>query len=61
MINDLLLTLIFALVFSQGVKVFVNIIVNKSFSFDDLIVTGGMPSSHSALVVSLATIIYFLE
>lgn len=34
---------------------------HKSLSWHDLVVTGGMPSSHSAFVVSLATIIYLEE
>ena len=34
---------------------------HKSLSWHDLIVTGGMPSSHSAFVISLATIIFLEE
>src|SRR3990167_3330475 len=34
---------------------------HKSLSWHDLVVTGGMPSSHSAFVISLATIIYLVE
>ena len=34
---------------------------HKSLSWHDLVVTGGMPSSHSAFVVALATIIYLEE
>lgn len=34
---------------------------HKSLSWHDLVVTGGMPSSHSAFVISLATAIYLQE
>lgn len=34
---------------------------HKKLAWHDLLVTGGMPSSHSAFVVSLATIIYLTE
>ena len=34
---------------------------HKTLSWRDLIVTGGMPSSHSAFVISLVTIIYLVE
>ncbi len=33
----------------------------KTLSFKDIVVTGGMPSSHSAFAVSLATIVYLAE
>jgi len=36
-------------------------IINKKFSWRRLLGYGGMPSSHSALVASLATIVYQLE
>ena len=34
---------------------------HKRLSWNDLVVTGGMPSSHAAFVVSLATSIYLEE
>src|SRR3989344_3659530 len=34
---------------------------HKTLSWHDLVVTGGMPSSHSAFVVALATSIYLQE
>ena len=34
---------------------------HKTLTWHDLIVTGGMPSSHSAFVVALACIIYLQE
>ncbi len=41
----------------QTFKVIVDLIVNKKFNFKRLMGAGGMPSSHSAVVTSLATLI----
>ena|SRR3989344_1106300 len=46
---------------SQLIKLIIIWFKHKKLSFNDLFVTGGMPSSHSAFVVSLATIIYLQE
>src|SRR3989338_10752925 len=46
---------------AQLVKLLIIFFRHKSLSWHDLVVTGGMPSSHSAFVVSLATIIYLAE
>ena len=49
----------FIAVFSQGIKVIIEIFKNKKVSFSRLVDgMGGMPSTHSALVSSLSTIIY---
>ena len=40
---------------AQGYKVLVDIFVNKTFKMATLWGTGGMPSSHSSTVTSLAT------
>ncbi len=42
---------------AQGYKVLVAIFVNKTFKLSTLWGTGGMPSSHSSTVTSLATAI----
>ncbi|MAG61110.1 hypothetical protein CL619_04955 [archaeon] len=59
--NQTLLALIFAFLGSQGFKVVYNVHKRKSFSWHDIFETGGMPSSHSALVMTLVTSIYLLE
>ena len=41
----------------QTFKVIVDCIVNKKFNFKRLMGAGGMPSSHSAVVTTLATLI----
>lgn len=46
---------------AQLLKLLIFFFRHKSLSWHDLVVTGGMPSSHSAFVVSLATIIYLEE
>jgi NAD(P) transhydrogenase subunit alpha len=59
--NDVFLSILIAGAFSQILKIIITTVKHKQkFSFNDIIVTGGMPSTHSALVSSLATII-FLE
>jgi len=46
---------------AQLLKLIIIFFRHKSLSWHDLVVTGGMPSSHSAFVVSLASIIYLEE
>ncbi len=59
--NKIILTILFAGFGAQLVKIILLWFRHKRLSWHDLIVTGGMPSSHSAFVVSLATIIYLEE
>lgn len=42
---------------AQMLKVFTGVIREKRFNFRWLIMTGGMPSSHSAAVASLSTVV----
>ncbi|MER2192694.1 MAG: divergent PAP2 family protein [Solibacillus sp.] len=49
----------FAILFAQVLKVPINFIVTKKFDFSLLTSTGGMPSSHSAAVTSVATAVGF--
>ena len=46
---------------AQLLKLLIFFFRHKSLSWHDLVVTGGMPSSHSAFVVSLASIVYLEE
>jgi len=46
---------------AQVVKMCLNIMQRKGLSWKDLIVTGGMPSSHSAFVAALAMSILLVE
>ncbi len=46
---------------AQLLKLIIYFFRHKSLSWHDLVVTGGMPSSHSAFVVSLASIIFLEE
>ena len=41
----------------QSFKLFYDLVTTKKFNFKRIIGAGGMPSSHSAVVVSLATLI----
>ncbi len=59
--NKIIITLLFAGFGAQLIKIIIFWFQHKKLTPHDLIVTGGMPSSHSAFVVSLATIIYLIE
>ncbi len=53
--NKLIVIPVLACIISQIIKVSVDTITNRKFSFRYIVSTGGMPSAHSALVGSLAT------
>jgi uncharacterized protein len=64
--NPIFLSAIFSLLIAQFLKAVVNIFRLHTRNFRDILVTffwktGGMPSSHSALAVSIATAIAFKE
>ncbi|MBU0460603.1 MAG: divergent PAP2 family protein [Nanoarchaeota archaeon] len=59
--NKIILAILFAGFGAQLVKLIIYWFKHKKLTWHDLVVTGGMPSSHSAFVVSLATIIYLVE
>jgi uncharacterized protein len=59
--NKIILALLLAGLGTQLIKIIIFWFKHKTLSLRDLVVTGGMPSSHSAFVVSLATIIYLQE
>ena len=57
-----LIAVILALLFSQGLKIVLLLAVHKQrFHWTDMVVTGGMPSAHTAIVVSLMTSVWFTE
>ena len=59
--NKIALAVLLAGFGAQLLKLIIFFFRHKTLSWHDLVVTGGMPSSHSAFVVALATIIYLLE
>lgn len=60
--NNIFLSIVVAGVITQLVKILIFIFkLKQKFRFNDLIVTGGMPSAHSALVGSLTTIILLTQ
>ena len=60
--NNIFLSIVVAGGLSQLVKILMFIFkFKRKFHFNDLIVTGGMPSTHSALVGSLTTIILLTQ
>jgi acid phosphatase family membrane protein YuiD len=64
--NPIFLSAIFSLLMAQFLKAVVNMFRSHARNFRDVLVTflwktGGMPSSHSALAVSIATAIAFQE
>lgn len=48
-----------AIIFAQVLKVPINFLITKTIDFSLLTSTGGMPSSHSAAVTSVATAVGF--
>lgn len=60
-VNKIILAVLLAGFGAQLVKMLVYFFRHKSLSWHDLVVTGGMPSSHSAFVISMATIIFLEE
>jgi acid phosphatase family membrane protein YuiD len=60
--SKVIIPIILAGMISQGLKIILFTIKHKKkFHLKDLIVTGGMPSTHSALVVSLSVAIGLYE
>ncbi len=54
--NPFLLTGILSWLIAQIAKLIIHTIINKKFEIERLFGDGGMPSGHSATVVSLATV-----
>ena len=52
--NNVLLVAMFSWIVSQIIKVILNCIINRKFSWERLFGDGGMPSGHSATVTSAA-------
>ncbi|MBW2963316.1 divergent PAP2 family protein [Candidatus Woesearchaeota archaeon] len=59
--NKILLAVLIAGLGVQLIKILIYFAENKKLAWKDIVVTGGMPSSHSAFVTSLVTIIYLVE
>lgn len=53
--NGVLWTAAIAWAIAQGIKILLTLITEKRFDFTRITGTGGMPSSHSAFTVALAT------
>ena len=58
--DPILWTIFLSLGISQGIKI-LQVSQKNGFSWKDLVVTGGMPSSHSALVMGMVLILYLLN
>lgn len=57
--NRILVTAVVAWAAAQLIKIILTLITERRFDFTRITGTGGMPSSHSAFTVSLATAIGF--
>ena len=57
--NKVLMAVLLAGFGAQIVKLIVLWFRHKTLTLKDLVVTGGMPSSHSAFLLSFTTIIFF--
>ena len=58
---EILIVSICAWAVAQLLKVIITLIQKKQFDFRTFIATGGMPSSHSAIVSALATSVAIVE
>src|SRR3989344_3618305 len=61
MMNIVLLSVLLAGFGSQILKLLILLVRHRKLSWHDVLLTGGMPSSHAAFVVSLATIIFLRD
>ncbi len=60
--NKIFLATFIAAFVAQASKILIIVLAKRQkFATHDLIVTGGMPSSHSAMVAALSTIVGFTE
>ena len=59
--NKVFLATLIAWLFAQTIKILINSVKEKRFNFRWLVSTGGMPSAHSAGVMSLATAVGIQE
>ena len=55
--NPALTASLLAIIIAQAIKVPIYYVTNKKWDYSKLTSTGGMPSSHSAAVSSLATVV----
>ncbi|MBN1354597.1 MAG: divergent PAP2 family protein [Candidatus Omnitrophica bacterium] len=58
-VNKVFLTTLYVWLITQTLKVFIGFVREKKFNFRWFVGTGGMPSSHAALVSALTTLIGF--
>ena len=61
LMSKIILAVVLAGVVAQLLKIMFYVFKQQSFNWHDLIVTGGMPSSHSAFVTALTTVVYLEE
>ncbi|HLC97483.1 MAG TPA: divergent PAP2 family protein [Candidatus Nanoarchaeia archaeon] len=59
--NTIITAIVLAGFGAQTIKIILYWFHHKKLSWHDVVVTGGMPSSHAAFVVALATILYLQE
>ncbi len=59
--SPVLLTVALAATIGQGIKLFMLLLTRQPITWSDFITTGGMPSSHSAIMVALTTSIMITE
>lgn len=59
--NRILITSIISWAIAQGIKVAINTAQNRKLDLAVIVGTGGMPSSHTATVVAMATSVGIVE
>ena len=59
--NEVVVTIIAAVVITQILKVIIDSIRKGKFALDEIFATGGMPSSHSSVVAALTISVFAVE
>ncbi len=52
---------LFSVVSAQLLKVITNLVVERKVNWEKGLGTGGMPSSHASMVMTIVTLVFFLE
>lgn len=60
-LSPLLLAVVLAAAIGQGIKMLMLALTHQPIAWKDFVTTGGMPSSHSAIMVALTTSILITE
>lgn len=61
MIEKIIIAILASWIISQGIKIVIDLYKNRKVSLRILLRSGGMPSTHTAIVTALTTGIFFID